>query len=333
MRGRARRGAAAVVPAMLGASALLLFQTGQAAATVSGPCTADLNGTAVTTGHDTAGTAVHVDYRTNAQYKGEATDGRTVGAIKVTIQIAGFDIRSHGGSTSGSQWSDTVDVKKYAWAGIGLYRVSGLATDDGGAPICTAAAYICVDGKIPLLTAVGALAVVLGLVALYLLVRGVMMSRWRSRLRVAYRLGGAGLLGGLATPLLLQQSCVLPLTRTVLLATAGGGLVAMILLGLLIGGRGRRMGRPKETPPVSAAAVPPRGRDQDTRNVYRFVPPDDACPACQSHAAHRTYRTAEAAAADRAHEGCHCEIVSEIAKDPFLVARFAGRDVLDDREG
>jgi hypothetical protein len=316
---------------MLGAAALLLFQTGRAAATVSGPCTAELNGTAITTGHDTAGTAVHVDYRNNAQYKGEATDGRAVGAVEVTIQIAGFDIRRHGGSTSGSQWSDTVDVKKYAWAGIGLYRISGVSTDDGGAPICTGTALICVDGKSPLLTAAGAVAVVLGLGALYLLVRGVMVSRWRSRLRVAYRLGGAGVLGGIAAPLLLQQSCVLPLTRTILLATVGGGLVGMILLGLLIGGRGRRRRRSEDSPPAPAAASA-RGRDQDSRNVYRFVPSDDACTACQSHATHRTYRTAEAAEGDRAHEGCHCEIVPEIAKDPFLMARFAGRDVIDDRE-
>ena len=79
-------------------------------------------------------------------------------------------------------------------------------------------------------------------------------------------------------------------------------------------------------------AIPPRGRDQEDRNVYRFMPPDDACEACRDHAAHRTYRTAEAAERDRAHEGCHCEIVGEIVKDPFLMARFAGRDVLDDRE-
>jgi hypothetical protein len=322
-----------VVPAILGAAALLLLQAGQAAATVSGPCTAELNGTAITTGHDSAGTAVHVDYRNNAQYKGEATDGQAVGAIEVTVQIAGLDIRRHGGSISASQWSDTVDVKRYAWAGIGLYRVSGVATDGSGAPICTGAAFICVDGKSPLLTALGALAVVSGLVALYMLVRGVMVSRWRSRLRVAYRLGGAGLLGGIAAPLLLQQSCVLPLTGPILLATAGGGLVGMILLGLLIGGRGRRKRRAEEARPVSPATVSSRGRDQDSRNVYRFVPSEDSCAACQSHAAHRTYRTAEAAAGDRAHEGCHCEIVPEIAKDPFLMARFAGRDVLDDREG
>jgi hypothetical protein len=330
MRVRARRFLAAGAPAMLGVLALLLFQAGPAAATVSGPCTAQLNGIEVTTGHDTAGTAVHVDYRTNAQYQGEATGGQTVGDIQVAIQIAGVDIRRHGGSTNGPKWSDTVDVKKHAWMGIGLYRVSGVATDDAGAPICTGTAFMCVDGKSPLLTAVGVLAVAMGVVALYLLGRGLMGARRRSRLRVASRMGGAGLLGGLAAPLLLQQGCVLPLTRTVLVAGVGGGVVAMILLGLLIGGRDRK-GRPSEPQPMPAAATP-RVRAQEDRNVYRFQPPDDACSACRDHAAHRTYRTAEAAEGDRVHEGCQCQVVGEIAKDPFLVERFAGRSVLDDRE-
>jgi hypothetical protein len=331
---RGRRFVRAVVPSVLGAAVLLLLQVGPAAATVTGPCTAELNGTPVTAGHDTAGTAVHVDYRTNPQYQGEATGGQTVGGIKVAIQIAGFDIRRHGGSTNGPKWSDTVDVKKHAWMGIGLYRVSGVATDDAGAPICTGNAFMCVDGKSPVLTAVGVLAVASGVVALYLLVRGLMGSRRRSRLRVASRLGGAGALGGLAAPLLLQQSCVLPLSRTVLVAGVGGGLVVMTLIGFLIGGRGSGRGRerPREPQPISAAATPPPGRAQVDRNVYHFVPPDDACAACREHAAHRTYRTAEAAEGDRVHQGCHCEIVGEIPKDPFLMARFTG-DVLDDREG
>src|SRR5207244_2993186 len=142
--------------------------------------------------------------------------------------------------------------------------------------------------------------------ALYLLVRGVMVLRWRSRLRVASRFGGAGLLGGLAVPILLQQSCVAPLTATILLAGAGGGLIGMVILALLIGGRRRRRGPARQTPGVPPPAVPQR--DRGPQNVYRFVPPADACTACQSHAAHRIYRTAEAAEGDRAHEGCHCEI-------------------------
>jgi hypothetical protein len=103
----------------------------------------------------------------------------------------------------------------------------------------------------------------------------------------------------------------------------------MILLALLVGGR-RRKGRPEGPPPVP---VVPRRRDQDRQYVYRFVPSKDACTACQSHAAHRTYRTAEAAEGDRAHAECHCDIAPQAAQDPFLMARFKGSDVLDDRDG
>jgi hypothetical protein len=322
------RMATVVAPVVLGAAVMLWVGAGTAAASVSGPCTAELNGTSVTTGHETAGTAIHVDYRSNAQYKGEATDGQTVGDAQVTIEVSGLKIRRQGGSTNGPQWADTIDVKKYAWAGIGLYRVSGVAVAGSGAPICTGTAFMCVDGKPFLFTVAGAVAALLGLYALFLLVRGVMVSRWRSRVRVAYRFGGAGLLGGIAVPVLLQQSCVLPLTETIALASLGGGLIGMVLIGLLVGGRGRRVRSP--LPPITAAA-PPRERQRNL--VYRFLPNEEACTTCREHAAHRTYRTAEAAVADRAHEDCVCEVAPEVPKDPFLVERFAGRDVIDDREG
>jgi hypothetical protein len=331
---RLQRFALGTLPGLVATASLVVLLAGPAAATVTGPCTAELNGTPVTVGHDTAGSAIHVDYRENAQYSGEATTGQTLGGVQVAIQIAGLDIRKHSGQTNGSKWADTVDVKKYAWAGIGLYRVTASATDEGGAPVCSGAAYICVDGKPFLLTVVGAVAALLALAAVYLLVRGLLGLRWRSRLRVAYRFGGAGLLGGIAAPLLLQQSCVLPLTQTIALASAGGGLIGMILVALLVGGRRRR--RAPEAPlaaPPRAAVVPAQPRDRQQASVYKLVPDETACIACRNHAAHRTYRTAEAAAADRAHEDCDCEIAPEVVKDPFLMARFGGRDVIDDRDG
>lgn len=320
--------AVAVVVAAVCWSALL---AGPAGATVGSGCTGSLNGTDVTADHDTAGTAVHVNYKSNVQYQGTATSGQTVGAVKVTIEVAGVGLRAHEGNTNGSDWSDTADVSKYAWVGIGLYQVRGTATDQSGAPICTGLAMICVDGKSPFLTVLGVLAALLGLGALYLLIRGLIGLRWRSRVKAATRFGGAGLLGGISAPLLLQQSCVVPLTRNIALGSVGGGLIGMLLLGLLIGGRRRRK------VPTAPVAPPPPVQDQAERQrqqtVYRFQPTaEDTCTACKNHAAHRIYRTAEAAAADRAHPGCHCQIVPEVAHDPFVVARFAGRDVIDDRQ-
>jgi hypothetical protein len=313
------------------AASLLLLPAGAASATIRGSCTAALNDTPVTTGHDTAGSAVHVDYRGTAQYTGEATSGQTVGAARVSLEIEGFGIRRHQASIDGPRWADTVDVKKYAWAGIGLYQVTSSARDEGGAPICTGSALICVDGKPFLFTVAGAVAALAGLVAIFLVIRGLMVRRRRSRLRIASRFGGAGFLGGVAVPVLLQQSCTLPLTKTVALAATGGGLLVMVVVGLLVGGRHRRAGQP--IPGPAAAPPPPPARQRHQDSVYRFVPGESACAACRSHAEHRTYRTAEAAAADRAHEGCECAIAPEATKDPFLVERFAGRDVLDDRDG
>ncbi|HYV01085.1 MAG TPA: hypothetical protein VEM93_01910, partial [Actinomycetota bacterium] len=74
-------------------------------------------------------------------------------------------------------------------------------------------------------------------------------------------------------------------------------------------------------------------RSRERRTVYRFVPDADACNACRSHAAHRTYATMEAIQGDRAHEGCQCQILAEPVQDGAVMARFAGRTVVDDREG
>src|SRR5437773_2190303 len=91
----------------------------------------------------------------------------------------------------GPRWADTVDVKKYTWAGIGLYQVTGSARDGSGAPICTGGALICVDGKPFLFTAAGAVAALAGLYAIFLVIRGLMGWRRRSRLRIASGFGGA----------------------------------------------------------------------------------------------------------------------------------------------
>jgi hypothetical protein len=78
--------------------------------------------------------------------------------------------------------------------------------------------------------------------------------------------------------------------------------------------------------------IPPKGREEPEQ-LYRFEPPDGACSACKNHAAHRTYRSDQSAEADRAHTGCHCEIVSRPSQRAEVMAHFPGnRTVYDDRE-
>jgi hypothetical protein len=71
--------------------------------------------------------------------------------------------------------------------------------------------------------------------------------------------------------------------------------------------------------------------DRRQEQIHRFVPEPGACAACRSHAAHRRYRRRDAAERDRAHPGCHCQILPSPA-EPAMAGRFAGRDVIDDRQ-
>jgi hypothetical protein len=57
------------------------------------------------------------------------------------------------------------------------------------------------------------------------------------------------------------------------------------------------------------------------------------CIACKTHAANRYYASAAAAAADRAHPGCNCEVRAKVVDDGQLETFFGGgrRTVYDER--
>jgi hypothetical protein len=303
-------------------AALIVLIPGQASASVSGPCTATLAGIPVTAGHDTAGSAIHVDYRSSIPYDGRSTAGTNVTAVRVHVEVESLNVRTTDGKTNGPTWTSVAEVKKYAWAGVGLYRIRGEAFGAGAVPLCSGTAYVCVDGKSPFLTVAGIVGALLGAAALYLLIKGLAVRRSRSRAELGTRFGFGGFLGGLSAVVLLQQFCVIPLTQGLSGGAVVGGLVGMALVGAVIAG-GRRTRMP--------LVVPPKRRDEP-ETAYRFEAPDDACTACRNHAEHRTYRSMEAAEADRAHPGCHCEIVTRPSQRAELVAHFSGgRDVFDDR--
>jgi hypothetical protein len=308
----------------------MVVSAGPASATISSPCTGQINGVDITADHDTAGSAVDIDYRSEVTYTGQASSG-DVAAVKVTLELAGLGIRSHEALTSGATWTDSVVIEKYAWAGVGLYRVRGEATSSSG-PLCTGTAYICITGRSPFLTVAGIVSVVLIALGLVMLIRALMVRRRSSRGGMATRFAFAGVLGGVGVPVLLQQNCTVALTQNVAAGSVGGGLLGMAILGLLIGvSRKREAKKEEEKAAIPPPPPPPRPRD-DRALVYRFSAPQDACNACKNHAAHRTYRTQEAITPDRAHAGCHCEIVTEPRQRREVVALFAGRgDVVDDR--
>ena len=325
--------------AVLSFLALVLLAS-PASADVSGPCTASLSGTDITQDHDSAGSSVHIDYRDVVTYEGHAQGGRTVGPVDYSLRVLGRDVRTGHTHGNGPDWTGTVAIHKYAWAGVGLYRLEGTASSPGGGAICTGQAYLCIEGKTPFLTVAGAGAAVLGVVGLILLLVGLIRRGRASRPGLAGRFAGAGLMLGIAVPVTLQQNCVAPLTTTLAGGAVIGGPLLLALLGSLVAaGRRRKNDEPSTTPAgamIPPPPPPPAGgepqQQQDQQQVYRFAPNEGACAACRNHAAHRVYRSPEAASSNRAHLGCKCVPAVEPADQASYAAYFAsGRDVFDDR--
>lgn len=319
---RARR----VCAALALAAVVSLAVPAPASADIIGPCAATLAGRPVEA-IDTPGSAVRVDYRETIPYSGQTTDGQVVAFVNIGLSVAGFRIElveRH--ATNDTTWLSEASVERYAWAGVGLYRVRGQAIGDSGV-ICSGTGYVCVEGKSPLSTVAGGAGAGLVVLALILLVVGLRRRRRTPRPRLATRFGSAGVLGGLGAPILLQQFCILPLSPLTAFAPAGAALLLGALLGLLMGA-GAIAAAP--APP----SAPPKSQDEDrpASTIYRFSPSAEACHACKSHSAHRVYASSEAMAADRAHTGCKCAIVAQQVDHTAYVAYFQrGGYVYDDR--
>lgn len=327
MRGGRAIGALTVAATTLALTVSVLSPR-TAEATVAGPCVAQLAGNSVTTGHDTPGSAIHVPYRRPIAYSGRTTGGQDLSRVEVKIEVLGLGIRAVRKPTNGSNWSSTVRVDKYAWAGVGLYRVRGTAFS-AGAPVCTGTFFVCVDGKNPLLTVVGGVAGALVLLAILMIVLGLRRGARRSRGTLARRWGFSGLVGGIGGAVLLQQTCVAALTPALVAIAAGGGLIALVILSFFVPKGGSRT----PSSPVPAPAPPPDDGQQKGKTVYQFIAWEKACRACRNHAAHRVYDSMASITPNRPHAGCKCSISGREVDTPSYTAYFAeGRTVYDDRK-
>jgi outer membrane biosynthesis protein TonB len=178
----------------------------------------------------------------------------------------------------------------------------------------------------------------------------------RSHSALARRWGTGGLLGGVGGAIVLQQQCVAALSPAVLALAAGGGLLGLIILSLLVPVRHPvppppiaappiapppiapptppppQPAPPPPAPPPPAPPAPEPPQDPKVRTVYRFVASAKACRACQNHATHRLYDSAASIAADRPHPGCSCSTTPQEVDTASYTAYFSGgRTVHDDR--
>jgi hypothetical protein len=122
-------------------------------AEVDGNCEATIKGVDVRNRSSTsAGDAIDVDE--NEVVAVAMTSPVGFASHKIDLEIAGVRRTVSSKTDEGdTQWSGTVNVKDYAWAGAGLYKVIGSATLEDGST-CSGAALINVTRN-PLTTVVG----------------------------------------------------------------------------------------------------------------------------------------------------------------------------------
>lgn len=161
MRRRLRAaGALGVVAAATGAALLLAATPAQAE--VDGPCTATVNGANVNKlPVSDPKYAIKVKHDASISYNVTSPVGVT--GREFVLSFAGADLvldRGSGdGGTDGEGRGGTAAIKEYAWMGVGLYQVAGVAHLSNGTT-CSGAVLIDVEGN-PLTTAAGVVGLIL----------------------------------------------------------------------------------------------------------------------------------------------------------------------------
>ena len=219
--------------AMLAVAAIVVPS---AAAVVSGPCNATINGQNVKN-QGTGAFAGPITVANDAVVPVAMSAGGEISHLKIQIEFAGISWTVRDKASHGKSWSSDVKVKNYAKYGVGLYKVIGSSS---GGVSCSGSALVKVKGN-PLTTVagiVGLIATILGLGG----IAGILMTTMRAgSIGIGKSFGGllSGLIAGLGLAVLLQQFALVYPTPAAAIATVGlGGLfgLGLAVIGKLVGG-------------------------------------------------------------------------------------------------
>ena len=182
----------------------------QALATVTGPCTASIDGVDVTNGHGAPGSAVPL--QSGSQVPVDGTAQSRVTDLSYTVHIAGGGVQVGTVTIAqdGLSWSGTVDLESISNATVGLFEVTAEVQTTG--QDCSGVAYVCIEGRSPFTTAAGAGATAIGVGGGILLVLSFTRARGLGAARSSLQGFAGGATAGLGGAVLLQQFCTLPLT-------------------------------------------------------------------------------------------------------------------------
>lgn len=182
----------------------------QAVATVTGPCTASIDGVSVTKGHGTPDSAVSLQSGSKVPVAG--TSDSRVTDLSYTVHVAGGGVQV--GSVTiaqdGLSWAGSVNLANMSKATVGLFEVTVDVQTVGDD--CSGVAYVCIEGRSPFTTAAGAIATGIGVGGGILLVLSFTRARGMGMARSSLQGFAGGATAGLGTAVMLQQFCMLPLT-------------------------------------------------------------------------------------------------------------------------
>lgn len=204
---------------------------------IVGPCSASIAGQGVGTA-GTGATDGAIAVANNAAVPVVMTAGGALDRVRITLGFAGFSWTVKDSAVGGQVYRGTVPVKDYALYGVGLYKVSGIASGVG--VHCTGSALVRVKGE-ALATVAGGVGIgAAALGALGLLAGLAGGAGGVTPFRVG-RSSVAGLLAGFGAVVLLQQLALLYPTALVaavgLAAGFGAGTAAPWLGKLLLHAR------------------------------------------------------------------------------------------------
>jgi len=207
-----------------------------AAADISGPCTATIDGQNVK-GRGTGAFSDPITVEKNAVVPVTMSAASQISQLKIQIEFAGNSWTVRDKPSHGKSWSSDVKVKNYAKYGVGLYKVVGSSS---GGVSCSGSALVKVKGN-PLSTVAGIVGLVAALAGLGGIGAAVAMTMRAGKLGFGKTLLGAvfGLIAGLGLAVLLQEYSVMYPTLGAAIATVGlSGLfgIGLVFITKFIGG-------------------------------------------------------------------------------------------------
>jgi hypothetical protein len=199
-----------------------------AAADISGPCTASIAGQNVK-GRGTGALSSAITVQKDAVVPVTMSSASQISHLKIQIEFAGMRWTVRDKPSHGTSWANSVNVKKYAKYGVGLYKVIGSSS---GGVSCSGAALVKVKGN-PLSTVAGIVGLVAALAGLSGIGAAVALTMRAGTMGFGRTVFGAvfGLIAGLGLAVLAQQYSVMYPTLGAAIASVGIG--ALFGIGLV----------------------------------------------------------------------------------------------------